>query len=230
MPRFTEAFNLWLSSHPESSQRKLAADAGIPSSTLSQVSNGAGITNAALAKLLPTIIYHSSRGEALTLLVAYLEDETPPAYISDIRIYAVDQNNGTVRKDRLARMAEFWLEKARSDADFANMWLLQDAYMSGDTASLEEQMPRPAPQAPSLTPQARSPHFAAFATSILQEEPAKPFSSDELALLAQAAAQRAAGSPVDSADSATAHRTREPAPTPAKPALPPPTSKPARRS
>jgi len=85
---------------------------------------------------------------------------------------------------------------------------------------------------PPLTASPASPHFPAFATSILQEEPepAKPFSLDELALLEQAAAQLAADNPVDSADSATARRTLDPAPTPAKPALPPQTSKPARRS
>jgi hypothetical protein len=111
-------------------------------------------------------------------------------------------------------------------------WCIAELNIAADEWFAQGQPPSLKPQAPSLPPQAPSPHFPAFATSILQEEPepAKPFSSDELALLEQAAAQLAADNPVDSADSATAHRTPEPAPTSAKPALPPPTSKPARRS
>jgi len=107
-------------------------------------------------------------------------------------------------------------------------WSIAELNLAADEWFAQGQPPLTASPS-SLTPQARSPHFPAFATSILQEEPAKPFSSDELALLEQAGVQVAADNPVDSADSATARRTLDPAPTPAKPALPPPTSKPANR-
>jgi len=153
------------------------------------------------------------------------------------RLMADDEADALRRKQQLSPVAQvFSLEvdlptfRAYSAAAKAHHLTLEEWSIAELNLAADEWFAQGQP--PSFKPQAPSPHFPAFATSILQEEPepAKPFSSDELALLEQAGVQVAADNPVDSADSATARRTLDPAPTPAKPALPPQTSKPARRS
>jgi hypothetical protein len=130
MKTFIAALNTWFAGHPNISQRTLALSAGVPGPDLSKFRAGKRpITLDALTKLLPAVQRLSTRSHARALLVAYLHDETPPDYEPDIRICAVDEDTGTIDLDAIAITRDRWEAKARSDAEFAKMWLTLDGYM-----------------------------------------------------------------------------------------------------
>jgi hypothetical protein len=136
MKTFIAALNTWFAGHPNISQRTLALSAGVPGPDLSKFRAGKRpITLDALTKLLPAVQRLSTRSHARALLVAYLHDETPPDYEPDIRICAVDEDTGTIDLDAIAITRDRWEAKARSDAEFAKMWLTLDGYMHEPDAS-----------------------------------------------------------------------------------------------
>jgi hypothetical protein len=135
---FINALDLWFDLHPSVSQRQLAIDADVPATDLSRIRAAKrSITLEALAKLLPAVERLSSRAHARTLLVAYLHDETPPAYEADVKIEAIDAT-GSLQRDAIAIARDRWEAKARSDAEFAKMWLTMDGYMhEADSESVD---------------------------------------------------------------------------------------------
>lgn len=139
MPLFTTALNLWFETHPEISQRAFSQESSIAGPDLSKIRlEKKAITFAALGKLLPAIEKLSDRSQARSLLVAYLNDETPPDYSADVRVYAVDEITGTVERDIIAAMRDRWDARARSDATFAAWWLTSDGYMhEADTDAVD---------------------------------------------------------------------------------------------
>ncbi len=129
MNTFSPAFSQWLDSHTHS-LRSVALEAGIANGELSRIRTGAkSITFDSLSRLLPAIGRLSTRSKARALLVAYLHDETPPAFEPDVRIYAVDETTGSVDKDAIKLACERFEKHAREDADFARMWLTLDGYI-----------------------------------------------------------------------------------------------------
>jgi hypothetical protein len=136
MEAFTAALTTWFDGHSDVSQRALALTAGLPGPDLSKFRAGKRpITLDALTKLLPAIERLSTRSHARALLVAYLHDETPAPYQPDIRIYAVDEDTGTLDRDDITNARERWERKARADAEFAKMWLTLDGYMHEPSAT-----------------------------------------------------------------------------------------------
>lgn len=134
MNTFSPAFTHWLENHGHS-LRAVAISAGIANGELSRIRTGAkAITFASLCKLLPAVETLSSRTHARTLLIAYLHDETPPAYESDVSIQPTAQA-GQIELDAIAGAAARWESKARTDAEFARMWLSLDGYMHDPEAS-----------------------------------------------------------------------------------------------
>lgn len=140
MTHFVSAFQAWFESlggyrrsGPQPcdrlSLRKLAESAGIPGPLLTNHYNGKRpITLDSLSKLLPAIEKASDRQAALTILIAYLKDETPPDYSAHIRIEAIDAAGQSAR-DIYSELSISWEERARSDPNFFAMWLAEDNYM-----------------------------------------------------------------------------------------------------
>lgn len=142
--KFTAALNSWLSQHSSVSQRQLAMQAGVPGPDLSKFRNGKRpVTFDALSKLLPAIEALSSRTHARTLLIAYLHDETPPAYEPDVSIQPIGEA-GRIDLDPIASAAARWQSKGRTDAEFARMWLTLDGYMHDPEASSRSSSTDPA--------------------------------------------------------------------------------------
>jgi len=130
MDAFIAALNTWFDTHSDVSQRTVALNASLPGPDLSKFRAGKRpITLDALTKLLPAIERLSDRSQARALLVAYLNDETPAEYQPDVRIYAVNEDTGTVDLDDIAITRDRWERKARTDSEFAKMWLMLDGYM-----------------------------------------------------------------------------------------------------
>lgn len=159
---FIHALDLWFDLHPSVSQRQLAIDADVPATDLSRIRAAKrSITLDALAKLLPAVERLSSRSHARTLLVAYLHDETPPTYKGDVQIQAIDATTGTLQRDAIAIARDRWEAKARSDAEFATMWLTMDGYMHE-------------PDAHAVDARVAAYTSTAIATSLVMEEPRTP--------------------------------------------------------
>lgn len=149
---FKAAFITWLDTHPEISLRTLAQTSGVDTSMLSLIRKGTQeVTFKAITKLLPSIERHSSRAAAVTLLIAYLSDETPPSHQDSIRIEPIDLT-GQPTADAYRALADRWERKARIEPDFMAMWQGMDAYMhtpenilyarpGSDIALLAEPMP-----------------------------------------------------------------------------------------
>lgn len=136
MKTFSNCLKLWFEQYPSTSLRDLASEAEVTATDLSRIRAGdKDITIKALTKLLPAVQRLSTRSHARALLVAYLHDETPPDYEPDIRICAVDEDTGTIDLDAIAITRDRWEAKARSDAEFAKMWLTLDGYMHEPDAS-----------------------------------------------------------------------------------------------
>lgn len=136
MEAFIAALNTWFDTHSGVSQRALALTAGMPGPDLSKFRAGKRpITLDALSKLLPAIEHLSTRSHARALLVAYLQDETPVPYQPDIRIHAIHEDTGTIDRDDITIARDRWERKARTDSEFAKMWLTLDGYMHDPSAS-----------------------------------------------------------------------------------------------
>lgn len=86
------------------------------------------ITLDSITKLLPAIEQRSSRAAAVTLLIAYLTDETPPSHADAIRIEPINAA-GDPTADTYHELASRWETKARTDPEFMAMWQGMDAYM-----------------------------------------------------------------------------------------------------
>ena len=126
-PHFAAAFQTWCNNHDGISLRTLTLGADV--ANLSQYRAGTrAITYEVIAKLLPAIERHSSRAAAVTLLIAYLTDETPPSHAESIRIEPVDAA-GHLTADLYHDLAARWEAKARQDPDFMAMWQSLDSYM-----------------------------------------------------------------------------------------------------
>lgn len=124
---FSAALQTWCTNHPHVSLRTIAIEAG--TSNLSQYRAGTrSVTFDVIAKLLPAIEQHSSRAAAVTLLIAYLTDETPPSHTDSIRITPIDAA-GQSTADTYTQLAQRWAAKARTDPDFMAMWQGLDSYM-----------------------------------------------------------------------------------------------------
>jgi hypothetical protein len=136
---FSSALQIWSDTFTVS-VRSLGQEADLASGEISNIRSGKkSITFESLCKLLPAIEKLSDRTHARSLLVAYLNDETPPDYTADVRVYAVDENTGTVEKDVIAHTRDRWEARARSDATFATWWLTADGYMhEADTDAVDE--------------------------------------------------------------------------------------------
>lgn len=133
---FRTALNSWLVQHPAVSQRQLAILSTVPSPDVSKFRNGKRpITFDALCKLLPAVEQFSSRTHARALLVAYLHDETPPDYEQDVRIIPLADTTGQIDRDPITQARDRWEGKARTDAEFARMWLSLDGYMHDPESS-----------------------------------------------------------------------------------------------
>ena len=133
MKHFPAALQSWFARHSELSIRSIASEAGLSNSLLSQWRAGSRpITLDAVAKLLPVISQRSSETDAISLLQAYLHDETPESWRSKISIVFSEQTS----KDAIAELAAKWEAKARVDARFHSMWVGMDGYMHG----LDEQI------------------------------------------------------------------------------------------
>lgn len=142
--KFTAALNSWFGQHPGISQRQLAMQASVPGPDLSKFRSGKRpVTFDALSKLLPAIEALSSRTHARSLLIAYLHDETPPAYEPDVSIQPIAEA-GRIDLDPIASAAARWQSKARTDAEFARMWLTLDGYMHDPEASTRPSATEPA--------------------------------------------------------------------------------------
>lgn len=127
LPHFAAALQTWTNNHPHISLRTIAIEAG--TSNLSQYRAGTrAVTFDVISKLLPAIERHSSRPAAVTLLIAYLTDETPASHATSIRIQPVDPS-GQTTPDTYARLSRAWEAKARTDPEFMAMWEGLDAYM-----------------------------------------------------------------------------------------------------
>lgn len=140
MDTFSNALKTWFGSNPTVSLRNLADAAELTPIDVGRVRAGEKpITFKALTKLLPAIEKLSTRAQARALLVAYLNDETPPDFSGDVRVYAIDETTGTVEKDIIATTRDRWETRARSDASFATWWLTTDGYMhEADTDAVDE--------------------------------------------------------------------------------------------
>ena len=109
--------------------------AAVPGPDVSKFRSGKRpVTFDALCKLLPAVEALSSRTHARTLLIAYLHDETPPDFGSDVSIQPIAEA-GRIDLDPIASAAARWQSKARTDAEFARMWLTLDGYMHDPEAS-----------------------------------------------------------------------------------------------
>lgn len=129
MNHFKSAFITWLNNHSGSSLRALSQESGVDASMLSLIRKGTRqISFDSIAKLVPAIERHSSRAAAVTLLIAYLTDETPPSHSDGIRIEPVD-GAGHLTADLYHDLAARWESKAREDLDFMAMWQGLDSYM-----------------------------------------------------------------------------------------------------
>lgn len=192
--------------------REIAGAATLSNSLLSQWRAGTRpITLDALSKLLPVIESHSNRAEALTILIAYLQDETPEPYAAAVRIYAVDLDHGGISKDSLKLLAERWEKRARADAPFAEMWQGMDSYMNG---TIDQAEPASAIEQINV----RTPARASDLT--LNEPPADyaivhldGFTSDEANLI-KAAAEKERQASQPGADDSSARTSRKPTPPP----------------
>ena len=128
--QFPTALDTWFAQHPHHSLRALASAAHIDNSLLSLIRRGKRpITQDALAQLLPAIEHASTRRHALTLLLAYLRDETPPEYLSELRLEIIDQTTGGAGLDTYAALSHEWEQLARYDAKFHAVWAGLDAYI-----------------------------------------------------------------------------------------------------
>ena len=110
-------------------------------SMLSMIRKGSrSITFDAIAKLLPAIEQHSSRAASITLLIAYLTDETPPSHSDSISIQPLDPT-GQPGADAYRALSYRWESKARLDPDFMAMWQGLDLYIhETDTSLLEARL------------------------------------------------------------------------------------------
>ena len=129
MTQFASALQSWFKSHAEISARSISTAAGINQSLFTQYRSGTRpITFDAIAKLLPAIEAHSNRTAAITLLIAYLHDETPPAYQRAVRIDAIDPAGATAMDD-YQRLSKDWEQRSRRESSFFSMWLGLDNFM-----------------------------------------------------------------------------------------------------
>lgn len=123
---FASALQTWFTNHPLS-VRQIELESGVKN--LAQFRKGSRpVTFDAIAKLLPIIERHSSRAAAVTLLIAYLTDETPPSHADRIHIQP-RSTSGQPIADTYHELAERWEAKARLDSEFMAMWQGMDAYM-----------------------------------------------------------------------------------------------------
>ena len=148
MEAFIAALNTWFDTNPQTNQRTVAITADLPPPDLSKFRSGKRpITLDALTKLLPAIERLSTRSHARTLLVAYLHDETPATYQPDIRIHAIDDTTGSLDRDDITLARDRWEAKARTDAEFAKMWLTLDGYMhEPDAAAVDARLQHRQPE------------------------------------------------------------------------------------
>ncbi len=124
---FASALQTWCNNHENVSLRTIALEA--ETSNLSQYRAGTrSVTYDVIAKLLPVIERHSSRAAAVTLLIAYLTDETPATHADAVSIKPVD-TTGQPSVDSYSSLAHRWEAKARTDAEFMAMWQGMDLYM-----------------------------------------------------------------------------------------------------
>lgn len=124
---FASALQTWCNTHENVSLRTIALEA--ETSNLSQYRAGTrSVTYDVIAKLLPVIERHSSRASAVTLLIAYLTDETPTSHADSISIQPVDAT-GQISADTYSSLAQRWEAKARLEPDFFAMWQGMDLYM-----------------------------------------------------------------------------------------------------
>lgn len=129
MTHFNSALKTWFDNHPQHSARFISLACGINQSQLIQYRSGnRAITFDAISKLLPTIERYSDRASAVTLLIAYLRDETPATHANAVRIEAID-HKGQPQADVYQKLARRWEEVARTDPDFMTMWQGLDSYM-----------------------------------------------------------------------------------------------------
>lgn len=133
---FASALQMWFSKHDSISARQIEQESGVKN--LAQFRKGSRpVTYDAIAKLLPTIEHHSTRAAAVTLLIAYLTDETPPSHSDSISIQPLDPT-GQPGADAYRALSHRWESKARLDPDFMAMWQGLDLYMhEPDTTTLE---------------------------------------------------------------------------------------------
>lgn len=124
---FASALQTWCKNHEHVSLRTIALEA--ETSNLSQYRAGTrSVTLEVITKILPVIERHSTRAAAVTLLIAYLTDETPETHQDAIRIEPVDAA-GEPTADVYHALADRWERKARLEPDFMAMWQGMDAYM-----------------------------------------------------------------------------------------------------
>ena len=134
MNKFVSCLNTWLAQHKDISLRQVAISSGVDPSMLSMIRSGKRqITQEAISKLLPTVERHSDRPSAITLLIAYLTDETPASHTTSIRIESID-TAGKTQSDIYQRLANRWEKVARSDHGFMAMWQGLDKYMHSPEA------------------------------------------------------------------------------------------------
>jgi len=124
---FAAALTSWFESNKQVSLRQIAISTDV--SNLSLFRSGARpITFDAIAKLLPAIEANSNRTAAITILIAYLHDETPPAYQRAVRIDAIDPAGATAMDD-YQRLSKDWEQRSRRESSFFSMWLGLDNFM-----------------------------------------------------------------------------------------------------
>lgn len=108
---------------------------------LSMVRKGTrSITFEAISKLLPSIERQSSRPAAVTLLIAYLTDETPSTHADAISIQPINVA-GKLSADTYSSLAQRWEAKARIDPEFMAMWQGMDLYMHTPETLIERHNP-----------------------------------------------------------------------------------------
>lgn len=108
---------------------------------LSMIRKGTrSITFDAIAKLLPAIEKHSSRTASVTLLIAYLTDETPPSHSDSITIQPIDESGQPIA-DEYRALSQRWEAKARLQPEFMAMWQGLDLYMhEPDAAAVDARL------------------------------------------------------------------------------------------
>ncbi len=133
MSLFSSALEHWFNCHPDISQRQVCLAAPLGTPELSRFKSGIREpTLDAITKLLPAIEGLSDRTHALTILIAYLEDNIPDRYEPFIALHALDESTGEIASDLIRIVRDRWEDNARSDPDFARMWLTMDGYMHSD--------------------------------------------------------------------------------------------------